>query len=357
MKKRILCVLTALLLMIPSMSVMAAESSKLELDNLDYTFEGIDGGQISTQSNGKPRLLMFFNVTCVNCQATLQSVSSSDWIQNGEVDVYALEFTGATADSVRNFQGTHCKENQIKFGIDASGVVYQYNTARGANGFAFPLIAMVDTNNKLQYVIEGRHTADEIAAYLPNLTPNPDDSQQPVTPPSGDEPGTPSNPENPETPSNPSAGETGKPEDVSGTQGSSKNDVVCNHVGESTLVSEATATGDAVQMYKCAKCGAVLGYEVVPNSAVATFISETADAIRNAKQTEVVIDTKIWTCFNRTVFEAMKSRPDVTVTVNYIYKGNPYVLSIPAGTNVDLLMDENGYGGFRYIDAVLNTKN
>ncbi len=67
----------------------------------------------------------------------------------------------------------------------------------------------------------------------------------------------------------------------------------------------------------------------------------------------MVINTKLWTSFNKTVFEAMKSRPDVTVTVNYKFEGNPYVLTIPAGTNVDLLMDENGFGGFRYIENVL----
>ena len=60
--------------------------------------------------------------------------------------------------------------------------------------------------------------------------------------------------------------------------------------------------------------------------------------------------------FDRTVFEAIKSRPDVAVTVNYSYEGQKYVLQIPAGVNVDTLMDENGFGGFRYIDKVLNTK-
>ncbi len=44
---------------------------------------------------------------------------------------------------------------------------------------------------------------------------------------------------------------------------------------------------------------------------------------------------------------------DVTVIVNYTFEGNPYVLTIPAGTNVDLLRDENGFGGFRYIENVL----
>ncbi|MDE7014251.1 MAG: hypothetical protein K2P19_06195, partial [Kineothrix sp.] len=80
-------------------------------------------------------------------------------------------------------------------------------------------------------------------------------------------------------------------------------------------------------------------------------------AILNAEQNgEAVVNTKIWTSFNKAVFEAMKSRPDVKVTVNYVYQGNPYVLNIPAKVNVDSLMDENGFGGFRFMEQVLSAK-
>ncbi|MCI9109215.1 MAG: hypothetical protein HFI01_00665 [Lachnospiraceae bacterium] len=83
----------------------------------------------------------------------------------------------------------------------------------------------------------------------------------------------------------------------------------------------------------------------------------TANSILNAEQNgEVVVNTKIWTSFNKAVFEAMKARPDVKVTVNYVFEGNPYVLSIPAKANVDSFMDENGFGGFRYIEKVLSGK-
>ena len=47
----------------------------------------------------------------------------------------------------------------------------------------------------------------------------------------------------------------------------------------------------------------------------------------------------------------------MTVTVNFVYKGEEYTVCIPAGTDVNLLMDENGFGGFLYINKVLNTPN
>lgn len=131
--------------------------------------------------------------------------------------------------------------------------------------------------------------------------------------------------------------------------------VACNHVWEKVSVNNATATNDAVSAQQCIKCGAINRYEMIPNSAYASFLEETANTILNAKQEEVVINTQIWTSFNRTVFHAIQSRPDVSVNVNYFYKGKQYALRIPAGVDVSLLMDANGYGGFRYIDQVLNT--
>ena len=53
------------------------------------------------------------------------------------------------------------------------------------------------------------------------------------------------------------------------------------------------------------------------------------------------------------MFEAIKNRPDVAVEINYQYQGEMQVLIIPAGTDVELLMDENGFGGFRYMNEKL----
>ena len=64
MKKRIFGILAALLLMVQVMPVMAAEGDNLSLDNKDFTFTDIDGGEVTTQSSGKPKLLVFFTPGC-----------------------------------------------------------------------------------------------------------------------------------------------------------------------------------------------------------------------------------------------------------------------------------------------------
>ena len=127
----------------------------------------------------------------------------------------------------------------------------------------------------------------------------------------------------------------------------------CCHECEYILIEQATPIKDAVQAYQCIKCGAVFEYINVPNSAYAAFLKETVDLILNARQEEVIIATDRWVSFNQDVFEAIKVRPDLSVKVNYRYHGENYMLVIPAGTEVETLMDENGFGGFRYIEEIL----
>lgn len=132
-----------------------------------------------------------------------------------------------------------------------------------------------------------------------------------------------------------------------------KVDFSCRHECEYILIEQATPIKDAVQAYQCMKCGAVFEYIDVPNSAYAAFLKETARLILNAEQEEVTITTDRWMSFDQTVFEAMKVRPDLSVKINYRYHGENYLLVIPAGTDVEILMDENGFGGFRYMEEML----
>ena len=349
MMKKILGLLAALL-MIPAIPATATEV--LQDNNVDYTFDCIDGGQISTQSSGKPKLLIFFRTTCSHCQNTLKDISSSEWIKTGETEVCAIESDyNHSEDEVKSFQATYCPEGTIRFafggnnGFMAGRAYYAIAGTPNSSSIPTPLIAMIDVDNKVRQVTTGAITADQVESYLPSLGGNGGDSQNP-----GQTPDT---------------GETEKPgtiPDTGSDENSSNNSdkeneasVACNHVWESVVINDATATSDALWADQCTKCGVIVKYEAVPNSAFSTFLRETAKKIINAKEQEVVINTQIWTSFNRTVFEAIQSRPDVTVTVNFVYKGEEYTVCIPAGTDVNLLMDENGFGGFLYINKVLNT--
>ena len=413
MKKGLLCIMTALLLILPAIPAKAAEIVEITDDNSAYdrTFTTLEGGEISTQSNGKSKVLIFFSTECLNCINSLKSVAECDWIGSGEVDVCAIEsIIGTTPEAVGQFRDNYCTAagGNIQFSSgdwQGNSVMFQYARKAGLvstdDKVTTPIIALVDEDNKLRYVFSGNTSASEIKGKLDAMQSGPDDTEDPgETPDPGDteNPDEPENPDDTRTPGpddtedpddtqtpgpddteNPDDTQTPNPDDTEDPDGTLNPDGTqkpvikpdkdvadkkkkddkpsCNHVmGESAVVSDATGNSDAVAAYQCIKCGAVLKYEAVSNSAFAVFLDETAKSILNAKGSEVVIDTDIWVSFGREVFDAIKSRPDVAVTVNYVYQGKPYVLKIPAGTDVNLLMDENGFGGFRYIEHVLNTK-
>lgn len=91
-------------------------------------------------------------------------------------------------------------------------------------------------------------------------------------------------------------------------------------------------------------------------TAVNQFIKDTIAKVEKASENgNITIDTEIWTCFNKSVIEALKNRQDVTTTVNFKYKGTAYTFTIPAGygsEQLDGLLDENVYCGFMYLVSV-----
>lgn len=126
----------------------------------------------------------------------------------------------------------------------------------------------------------------------------------------------------------------------------------CSHSAVYRIVERANPDRDAVLAGECEKCGEVLSYAFVPNSAYAAFLEVSARAIQNAQTDEIIIETQRWVSFNRSVFEAMAMRPELSVTVRYRYNGKRYEVTIPAGVEVNDLTDENGFCGFRYLDQV-----
>lgn len=117
-------------------------------------------------------------------------------------------------------------------------------------------------------------------------------------------------------------------------------------------VQEATAIADAVLAYECINCGRVTDYMKEPNTAFAQFNKESIASIETAqKDAAVTLDTDIWNSFPGSVLSALSSRPDITLVINYRYEGKRYTVTIPAGSDVLSLIDENGYCGFRTLDS------
>ena len=151
------------------------------------------------------------------------------------------------------------------------------------------------------------------------------------------------------------------PGSPSGSGGSSANvplvpassPVSHTHDFQYVTVQEASENQDEVVQLRCA-CGDVAESFTVPGSAVGVFIKRVVKEITNASKDAVVtVDTKICTCYNQVIIDALLKRPDVTLVTNYRYNHVDYSVTIPAGYDVSTLLDENGYCGFRSLDQIL----
>lgn len=130
----------------------------------------------------------------------------------------------------------------------------------------------------------------------------------------------------------------------------------CQHEFEYLPCKDATVDSDALLAYTCIRCGEETKYTEIPNSAYATFLVESIKAIKTAGTDAdtgadaVTIRTDRWISFNYAVLTAISERPDLNVTVEFMYHGELRSFKIPAGTDVLSLADENGYAGFLFLE-------
>ena len=113
----------------------------------------------------------------------------------------------------------------------------------------------------------------------------------------------------------------------------------------------ASDYSDGIEEYRCPDCGYVL-YSI-PASAFSVFNRNLSVRIQKApKNTTISIKAGQWISFHRMVIEAMQSRPDLTYELEYTYNHTPYILTIPAGTDLSgILKAEDNYAGFLQIAA------
>lgn len=149
----------------------------LNANNLSVNFNGVNGGTLSTASEGRPKILIFFSTACGNSMNTLSGFSASNWITKGAVDVYAIDCNEHTREEVAAFEKEYCPEGYIRFGYDtgstANSALWQYAGMAGfGSRITYPIIVMIDSNNKVQYCTSGVLSEQKMnKVYLPLLIP------------------------------------------------------------------------------------------------------------------------------------------------------------------------------------------
>lgn len=147
------------------------DNGALDLDNLSYEYTALDDTKISSAADGKPKLLIFYDTTCGNCQSTIRGISSKISAFAG-IDIYAIETNKAAKEEVAEFQTKYgCGEITFSYdtteGNENSMWAYVRAAITGTPiNATWPIICYIDANNRLQYLTMGRQAADEVLSNL-----------------------------------------------------------------------------------------------------------------------------------------------------------------------------------------------
>ncbi|MGN1179792.1 MAG: hypothetical protein ACI4SD_01160 [Suilimivivens sp.] len=133
-------------------------------------------------------------------------------------------------------------------------------------------------------------------------------------------------------------------------------EVYCTHKFEYSVLQEGTVSQDGLMGMQCIWCGAVEQNTIERIPAYLIFNKVCEQEIRKATGTELTIETDIWESFQKRVLEALSEKPQLNLTINYTYKHKKYTVTIPAGTDVMTLLNEEGFCGFRYLDQMFAGK-
>lgn len=98
--------------------------------------------------------------------------------------------------------------------------------------------------------------------------------------------------------------------------------------------------------------------ERAANKKYVTWTKNVAKKITNATPSKkLTVSTAVYTSFPSYVIEALDKRPDVTLVVNWVSNdGQELTFTIPAGTDVMKVLDENGFAGFLYLQGLFGPK-
>ena len=139
----------------------------------------------------------------------------------------------------------------------------------------------------------------------------------------------------------------------------SSSDCTNGHDYQYTVIIKPTRTTDGFAAYVCTRCGAIdknhpgtdyRGYIRLPS--YKQYNIESIAQIKNAPAGTLTIDAEMWISFHKSVYEEIEKRPDLTVSVAFEWEGNDYLVTIPAGTKAEDVMNGLDYAGYVHLSSL-----
>lgn len=118
-----------------------------------------------------------------------------------------------------------------------------------------------------------------------------------------------------------------------------------SHTYEWQITRCATVTQDGEMVYICTQCGEIEYRAGI--SAYSVFVDTVIDRINTAPADSIlVVDAMQFVSFPQKVYEKLEERSDLTLEINFVYRGNAYTVTLPPNADFSELIDQNGYCGF-----------
>lgn len=172
----IFCMMTCVL---PINNVYAAKGDLGEgynVNNIDFTFNTVDGEKVSSDSNGNIKVIVFArtNGNCTNSNEVMKSICGVGWSTLEEIDTLIVDIDQRDASGVKA-TGESFEPWKVKFCYDessaSSDMLWRYieATSGKADSVTLPIIVVIDRNNKVQYLKTGYISAKDLYNYIEPL--------------------------------------------------------------------------------------------------------------------------------------------------------------------------------------------
>ena len=177
--KKVLSFLLVLLILLNTCFILNPYAATGDLgegynvNNIDFTFTTVDGESVSTNSNGKVKVILFArtNGNCSNSNTAISTLCNIGWTTLPEVEVLIVDIDKYDASAVKAVAESY-DAFMIKFCYDetdaSANMLWKYLAATkgSANTVTLPVTVIIDQNNKVQYCNTGYTTATEIYKYV-----------------------------------------------------------------------------------------------------------------------------------------------------------------------------------------------
>ncbi len=138
----------------------------LNCDNPQYDNVALDGTTVTTASSSKPKIMIYFSTQCGYSQATIQGLSKNTYTG---VDIIAVAVNTTSSDEVIAFKNTYGNDDicfaykNVETSSTVQSQMWSYvHMNSSATQIYFPVIAYIDSNNKVQNVTTGYQALSDI---------------------------------------------------------------------------------------------------------------------------------------------------------------------------------------------------